>query len=314
MSDLGDSRLEGGLGGGRGLLHTADLAHVLASGGLDLHRRRHRLQASGVVMLRHMGPAYGASARRRSSTSGPRLGLGCRHARRSPQQCALFDVIVIVDWSAQSSAKRGADSIWSYELDAALPAHGDPINHPTRAEAASTSSSRLQRHAAPTVLLGFDFPLGYPAGFAAAAGSARRAPPPWAATWQHLASTIADDTHNRNNRWAVAAGLNERLGHHRFWVTPPAYAGRHLPMHKPLPALPRPSHRAAPTRTACARSPRGNCSVQEASAVKPSPASMRAHHLRHHPALSHRTRVWPFETGLTAHPTGGPRLGRAGRS
>ena len=49
---------------------------------------------------------------------------------------ALFDVIVIVDWSAQSSAKRGADSIWSYELDAALPAHGDPINHPTRAEAA----------------------------------------------------------------------------------------------------------------------------------------------------------------------------------
>ena len=34
---------------------------------------------------------------------------------------ALFDVIVIVDWSAQSSAKRGADSIWSYELDAALP-------------------------------------------------------------------------------------------------------------------------------------------------------------------------------------------------
>ena len=82
---------------------------------------------------------------------------------------ALFDVIVIVDWSAQSSAKRGADSIWSYELDAALPAHGDPINHPTRAEAREHLVSRLQRHATRTVLLGFDFPLGYPAGFAAAA-------------------------------------------------------------------------------------------------------------------------------------------------
>ncbi|MGB8861060.1 MAG: hypothetical protein WCC60_17510, partial [Ilumatobacteraceae bacterium] len=30
-----------------------------------------------------------------------------------------------------------------------------------------------------------------------------------------------------------------------------------------------------------------------------------AHHIRHHSELSPRTRVWPFETGLTADPTRG---------
>ena len=219
---------------------------------------------------------------------------------------ALFDVIVIVDWSAQSSAKRGADSIWSYELDAALPAHGDPINHPTRAEAREHLVSRLQRHATRTVLLGFDFPLGYPAGFAAAAGLLAGHLPPWAATWQHLASTIADDIHNRNNRWAVAAGLNERLGHHRFWGSPPAYAGRHLPMHKPLPAHP---DRAIEQRLrAHGLRPFSTWQLLGAGSVGSQALTgiPVAHHLRHHPALSQRTRVWPFETGLTAHPTGGP--------
>jgi len=70
------------------------------------------------------------------------------------------------------------------------------------------------RNAEARVLLGFDFPLGYPRGFAAAMGLMD--PPggsePWLATLQHVAQAVVDDEANRHNRDAFAAACNARIG------------------------------------------------------------------------------------------------------
>lgn len=208
-------------------------------------------------------------------------------------------MIIIVDWSANATPKRGPDSIWTYELHVGPT---QPINHRTRAEARDHLVERLLHHSGRRVLLGFDFPLGYPAGFARAAGFTGV---PWQAIWQHLADPITDTPRNRNNRWEVASDLNRRLDHHRFWGSPPARANEHLPTHKPL--------GLAPDRTAEQRlrvlgmrpfSPwqllgAGSVGSQSLTGIPV------AHHVRHHPALAARTSVWPFETGLTDAPAGG---------
>ena len=123
---------------------------------------------------------------------------------------ALFDSYVMVDWSAESRPKRGKDSIWLAALrriggrwEAAA-----PVNPPTRAEAAAAIEALLdaERAAGRRVLIGFDFPLGYPQGFAARLGLAGA---PWRAVWQEYARLLADDAANGNNRFAVAEALNQ---------------------------------------------------------------------------------------------------------
>ena len=136
---------------------------------------------------------------------------------------ALFDSYVMVDWSAESRPKRGKDSIWLAALrriggrwEAAA-----PVNPPTRAEAAAAIEALLdaERAAGRRVLIGFDFPLGYPQGFAARLGLAGA---PWRAVWQEYARLLADDAANGNNRFAVAEALNRRVsgGAFPFWGCP----------------------------------------------------------------------------------------------
>lgn len=218
-----------------------------------------------------------------------------------------FDVIVIVDWSANATPKRGADSIWSYELETGGGPRREPVNHRTRADARDHLLQVLQRHEHRSVLLGCDFPFGYPAGFAQAAGLLRPGLAPWAATWAHLTDRLIDDARNRNNRWEVAAELNERLGHHRFWGSPPTRAGEHLPTHRPIPAA---ADRAAEVRfRSLGKRPFSPWQLLGAGSVGSQSLTgiPVLHHLRHHRALAGRTRVWPFETGLHApapHPGG----------
>jgi precorrin-8X/cobalt-precorrin-8 methylmutase len=80
------------------------------------------------------------------------------------------------------------------------------------------------------VLVGFDFPLGYPAGFAAALGLAG-----WRETWAELSRLVVDDARNANNRFAVAAALNARLGGGPgpFWGCPPSRAAPTLAPTRP---------------------------------------------------------------------------------
>lgn len=217
------------------------------------------------------------------------------------------DVIIIVDWSANSRPKLGADSIWSYEL--ATSGGADPrvpINHRTRTAALEHIESRVRARAGQRVLLGFDFAFAYPAGFAFAAGltGAR----PWEAIWQHLARHITDDERNRNNRWAVATELNERLGSTHFWGAPPRQASAHLTTTKPVHfALAEFRRSEVHLRAVTGKHPFSAWQLLGAGAVGSQtlmgiPVLQR---LRSAHQLSGRTRVWPFETGLVADPWAG---------
>src|SRR5579862_689794 len=120
---------------------------------------------------------------------------------------ALFDHYVIVDWSAASRPKRGRDSIWICHR---FPDGERVDNPPTRAEARALLARSLAAAMArgERVLLGFDFPFGYPAGFADRLGLKG---PAWRAVWNEIAGRIEDKPNNNNNRFDVANDFNRRI-------------------------------------------------------------------------------------------------------
>jgi precorrin-8X/cobalt-precorrin-8 methylmutase len=146
----------------------------------------------------------------------------------------VFDAYVMVDWSAHSRPKKGADSIWIAVVERPGGTALAPISHnpSTRARAADDLRNVLERlvSSKQRVLVGFDFPYGYPCGFASIAKHANGAAPPWRATWDRLNAEVVDDAHNRNNRFGVAARINEACGLKSgpFWGCPEAAANAWL--------------------------------------------------------------------------------------
>jgi molybdopterin-guanine dinucleotide biosynthesis adapter protein len=131
----------------------------------------------------------------------------------------LFDTVIIVDWSAAnvpSPARPSADAIWIGVAGAGI---DEATYHRTRAAAETAIVALLQaeQSAGRRVLLGCDFPMGYPAGFAGRLTGFRDAP----AAWEWLAARIEDGPDNRNNRFDVAAAINARMGGGGpFWGRP----------------------------------------------------------------------------------------------
>jgi precorrin-8X/cobalt-precorrin-8 methylmutase len=146
----------------------------------------------------------------------------------------LFDVYIFVDWSAVNrltSATPRRDAIWVGHLTRSG-GQGEQYCR-TRYKAGVYVKSLLLRHAqnGMRVLVGFDFPYGYPSGFAQAIGL-----PPgsgWSEIWTELTTRIQDDLSNRSNRFTVAAELNRIAGNRGegpFWGCP---AGRAIPGLRP---------------------------------------------------------------------------------
>ena len=83
-----------------------------------------------------------------------------------------FDAYLIVDWSANSTPKAGKDSIWYCLVESLTntPTITALENPPTRHAAIDQLLARLQSLARAnySVLVGFDFAYGYPAGLASA--------------------------------------------------------------------------------------------------------------------------------------------------
>jgi precorrin-8X/cobalt-precorrin-8 methylmutase len=218
---------------------------------------------------------------------------------------------VVVDWSASSTPTTGRDSIWVAVLGhgAVAPALHNP---PTRDAAERLVQSVLGTHADRRILLGFDVGLGYPHGFADAAGL--DASPAWWAVWQYLAATIDDQADNTNNRFAVAAALNARTGDGPgpFWGTTSArYVEPHLARTKapgfPTASTP-PLAEFRHTETVLRDLGRRPASMwQLAGAGSVGSQSLTAipllHRLRRD--ASPRVRIWPFDTGLVDDPTRG---------
>lgn len=130
----------------------------------------------------------------------------------------MFDRVVVVDWSAGSRPRRGRDSIWIAVLDTSS-GHLTTSNPETRSSASAELDELCRRPG--STLLGVDFSLGFPAGTAEALGLAGV---PWRATWDLLVDLVDDADDNSNNRFAVAAELNARIGPGPgpFWGCPVA--------------------------------------------------------------------------------------------
>lgn len=218
----------------------------------------------------------------------------------------LFNAYVMVDWSAASSPKTGKDSIWIGVLkrDTRFRLAFEAFNPPTRQAAEAKLREVLAdlRRRGERVLLGFDFPLGFPSGVAA---SLKLKEPGWRGMWSFLASNVADKADNTNNRFAVAAKMNRLMTDEPrpFWGAPARDTQRWLTATKPeahgpdLPPLFRRTEVAAQGLGRAARSIWqifGNGTVG-GSAIVGIPALKRLQD-----ELGDKLAVWPFATGWKA--------------
>lgn len=210
---------------------------------------------------------------------------------------ARFDHYVIVDWSAANHAKTGRDSIWICHRGP----HGERCENPaTRHEAQALLADILAGVSGrgERAVVGFDFPFGYPAGFAARLGLDGA---PWRATWDELARLIRDDAQNRSNRFAVGAELNRRIsgGRFPFWGCPVGFDHDCLgPRHHNGHAAQGLAEKRLIDEWMVGAQPcwklayTGSVGSQALTGIP----VVRA--LRDDPRWTERALVWPFETGL----------------
>jgi hypothetical protein len=145
-----------------------------------------------------------------------------------------FDTLIAVDWSAASVPVKGENSIWISRR-----AKGEEhvlLNFATRFETEAYLAQQIAESQArgTRLLMGFDFPFGYPDGFVAALGEGG-SQPPWRVIWETFTALVEDDARNRNNRFAVATKLNQRMGFAEgpFWGCPAKQAGPSLSPYRP---------------------------------------------------------------------------------
>ncbi|MEO0764296.1 MAG: hypothetical protein AAFZ09_21255 [Pseudomonadota bacterium] len=159
---------------------------------------------------------------------------------------AGFDAVVVVDWSSAATPTTGKDSIW-WALHRVGDAAETRLENPATRAAAEAQLLDLLRDeiaAGRRVLIGFDFPFGYPEGFADAAFG----PGAWRAVWAGLSETVQERPGNVNTRFAAAAEINRRIGAwidahpeqwfwlHRRWRNTPPPAPTSAPTSAPPPA------------------------------------------------------------------------------
>ena len=139
-----------------------------------------------------------------------------------------FDSVVVVDWSAASAlspARPSPDAIWIGQAGR----ESRYFRGRLQAEAALRDLITQEQAAGRRLLIGFDFPFGYPAGFAARLTGQAAAQ----AVWAWLAARIEDGPDNANNRFALAASINRELGGGGpFWGCPPGLSLPGLPARK----------------------------------------------------------------------------------
>lgn len=200
------------------------------------------------------------------------------------------DRLAILDWSAANRPRQGKDSIWLGLSD------GSATNPRTRALAFEALATLVEDSLTrgETLLIGADFPFGYPAGFARGLTGQDGA----LAVWGWLAAHLTDEPDNRSNRIELAARINATLpGFGPFWFNP---------TRQDVPALPHkgslradhgfPEHRLADATAKGAQSP---WKLGGAGAVGSQALTGIAMLERLRQAFPGRIAVWPFEP-LTA--------------
>ena len=212
----------------------------------------------------------------------------------------LFQAYVMVDWSASSKPVTGADSIWvgvmkrNVRFQMAFEAH----NPATRASAERLLEEVLAdlRRKSERVLVGFDFPFGFPRGTTAALKLSGRAP--WRAMLDFVTKEVKDKPTNENNRFQVGAKMNRLMTGEAFpfWGAPARDAQTMLSVRRVR------EHRGddLPEFRLAEQAAKGPSSIWKlyyqgsvgGQALTGMPVVSR---LRD--ACGERARIWPFETG-----------------
>lgn len=126
-----------------------------------------------------------------------------------------FDAYLMVDWSgADKPTRPGKDSIWwsLHAWSGRRLVRVGLANPRTRSQAVGEIREQLIALSlkSRSVLAGFDFPFGFPAGTAARIDPGGAESAPWRRAWDALAA-IRDADDNRSNRFEVAARFNALL-------------------------------------------------------------------------------------------------------
>ena len=249
--------------------------------------------------------------------------LGCQ---------TLFDAYIFVDWGAKNgpyAPGAKSDSPWLAEGRWNIEDFQweEERWFSTRRELVDHARCRLLRHIEKRrrVLVGFDFAYGYPDGFGEALGLSDTS---WAGVWTELASptnisggrrappntyAAAD---NQNNRFEVAAHLNERigLGNGPFYGCPKGKVGRWLQQGRPaFPVnlsrnLRLQEFRATEKRLLnAAKRPLSTWWVLGGAAPTVGGQILTGipavRELRMAPLLQRYSKIWPFETGFNTPAT-----------
>jgi hypothetical protein len=239
-----------------------------------------------------------------------------------PDAGELFDVYLVVDWSARSASSPVtpcADALWVGELDRAGDVQAETYWRTRGACIDYLARLLLARvEAGKRCIIGYDFNFGFPAGFAAALGLVGHTET-WKRLWDHLCGLIVDRSDNTNNRFAVAAALNAvctregALESGPFWGCP---SGTRYPSLAPTsPTYPFRTRlgpalrwrrwteeREGGTQPVWKLLGRGSVGGQTLLGI---PAVAR---LRFHPVLAPYSAIWPFETGFAGPVPDGPRI------
>lgn len=126
-----------------------------------------------------------------------------------------FDTVAIIDWSGgnDTGPRPRKDAIWMGLVQSGVETVPLYIRNRMEAESVLVDLVAKEISAGRRLLLGFDFPFGFPAGFATALTG--QADP--FAVWGWLENHI-EDTPNSNNRFDVAGQINARFpGIGPFW-------------------------------------------------------------------------------------------------
>ncbi len=212
----------------------------------------------------------------------------------------------MVDWSAAATPRKGKDSIWWALLHrkkgmVRMTCRENPSTRHAATERLANVLNKIARDG-DRVLVGFDFPFGYPTGTAARLGMPGL---PWRHMWQAIADDLDDAPDNSNNRIDVAERLNEKLSgepfpfwgnvreEERFYLV---RRGRRPHKCSYLTEWRLCDKRAKTTSSVWQLAGAGSVGSQILTGIP------RILQLRTDPRLAMISQIWPFETGLRYDP------------
>jgi len=212
----------------------------------------------------------------------------------------------MVDWSAAATPRKGKDSIWWALLHrkkgmVRMTCRENPSTRHAATERLANVLNKIARDG-DRVLVGFDFPFGYPTGTAARLGMPGL---PWRHMWQAIADDLDDAPDNSNNRIDVAERLNQKLSgepfpfwgnvreEERFYLV---RRGRRPHKCGDLTEWRLCDKRAKTTSSVWQLAGAGSVGSQVLTGIP------RVLQLRTDPRLAMISQIWPFETGLRYDP------------